>query len=87
MFQLTRKEFNALKSQIVTLGRSPRATPYAFTAHGVAMLSAVLNSRRAVQVSILKATMKQANEFLTKVESLVSAIVGGKGLEPLTFAV
>jgi len=48
MFQLTRAEFNAVKSQIVTLGRSPRATPYAFTEHGVAMLSAVLNSNRAV---------------------------------------
>jgi hypothetical protein len=53
MFQLTRGEFNGLKSQIVTLDRAPRATPYAFTEHGVAMLSAVLNSERAVQVSIL----------------------------------
>jgi hypothetical protein len=53
MFQLTRAEFKAVKSQIVTLGRSPRATPYAFTEHGVAMLSAVLNSNRAVQVSVL----------------------------------
>jgi hypothetical protein len=48
MFQLTRGEFNSLKSQIVTLGRAPRATPYAFTEHGVAMLSAVLSSKRAV---------------------------------------
>jgi hypothetical protein len=53
MFQLTRREFNHLKSQIVTLDRSPRATPYAFTEHGVAMLSAVLRSQRAVDVSLL----------------------------------
>jgi len=37
MFQLTREELNALKSQIVTLARVrfPRATPYAFTDYGV----------------------------------------------------
>jgi hypothetical protein len=53
MFQLTREEYRNLKSQIVTLDRSPRAAPYAFTEHGVAMLSAVLRSKRAVEVSIL----------------------------------
>jgi hypothetical protein len=52
MFQLTRVEYRNLKSQIVTLGRSPRATPYAFTEHGVAMLSSVLHSRRAIAVNI-----------------------------------
>jgi hypothetical protein len=52
MFQLTRDEFNRLKSQFVTLGKSPRATPYAFTEQGVAMLSSVLRSERAVSVNI-----------------------------------
>ena len=54
MFQLTRTEFNELKSQIVTLAaaHSPRATPYAFTEQGVAMLSSVLRSPRAVAVNI-----------------------------------
>ena len=54
MFQLTRKEFNDLKSQNVILAttHSPRATPYAFTEHGVAMLSSVLNSPRAIAVNI-----------------------------------
>ncbi len=54
MFQLTAAEFKALKSQIVTSswGGLRRATPYAFTEQGVAMLSSVLNSKRAVQVNI-----------------------------------
>lgn len=51
MFQLTRAEFENLKSQIVTLHKAPRATPYAFTEQGVAMLSSVLRSERAVQVN------------------------------------
>jgi len=54
MFQLTRDEFQYLKSQIVTSswGGLRRATPYAFTEQGVAMLSSVLTSRRAVKVNI-----------------------------------
>ena len=54
MFQLTREEDATLKSQIVTSswGGARRATPYAFTEHGVAMLSSVLHSPRAVQVNI-----------------------------------
>jgi hypothetical protein len=54
MFQLTREEFHILKSQIVTSswGGVRRATPYAFTEQGVAMLSSVLNSRRAIRVNI-----------------------------------
>jgi hypothetical protein len=54
MFQLSEKEFEILKSQIVTSswGGLRRARPYAFTEQGVAMLSSVLNSKRAVQVNI-----------------------------------
>jgi hypothetical protein len=54
MFQLSKAEFQNLKSQIVTSnwGGLRRAAPYAFTEQGVAMLSSVLNSRRAVQVNI-----------------------------------
>lgn len=54
MFQLTKAEFEHLKSQIVTSswGGLRRAMPYAFTEQGVAMLSSVLKSRRAVQVNI-----------------------------------
>ncbi len=54
MFQLTKQEHAGLKSQIVisSWGGARRATPYAFTEQGVAMLSSVLRSRRAVQVNI-----------------------------------
>jgi len=54
MFQLTSEEFQNLKSQIVTSswGGLRRATPYAFTEQGVAMLSSVLMSKRAVRVNI-----------------------------------
>ncbi len=56
MFQLTAEETESLRSQIATSkagsgGR--RYRPYAFTEHGVAMLSSVLNSPRAVQMNIL----------------------------------
>jgi phage regulator Rha-like protein len=56
MFQLTQEEARSLRSQIVTSkkGRGGRRyLPYAFTEHGVAMLSSVLNSKRAVQMNIL----------------------------------
>ena len=54
MFQLTDKEFENLKSQIVisSWGGARRAKPYAFTEQGVAMLSSVLRSNRAIQVNI-----------------------------------
>jgi len=54
MFALTEDEYANLKSQIVTSswGGARRATPYAFTEQGVAMLSSVLRSDRAVQVNI-----------------------------------
>jgi len=56
MFQLSADEFRLLRSQIVILevgrGRHPKHPPYAFTEQGVAMLSAVLRSDRAIQVSI-----------------------------------
>jgi len=54
MFQLSAREFAVLKSQIVisTWGGARRAAPYAFTEQGVAMLSSVLRSKRAVLVNI-----------------------------------
>jgi hypothetical protein len=56
MFRLTAGEAESLRSQIVTSneGRGGRRTvPYAFTEHGVAMLSSVLKSERAVEMNIL----------------------------------
>jgi hypothetical protein len=56
MFQLTDQEADSLRSQIATsnAGRGGRRyLPYAFTELGVAMLSSVLNSERAVQMNIV----------------------------------
>jgi hypothetical protein len=67
MFQLSREEFDRLKSQFVTSntggvlrsqsvtlkrGQHLKYLPYAFTEQGVAMLSSVLRSERAVQVNV-----------------------------------
>ena len=58
MFQLTNQEFRNLKSQfVISSSASPgwggrRSAPYAFTEQGVAMLSSVLNSPRAIAVNI-----------------------------------
>ena len=54
MFQLTNQEFVDLRSQIVTSSQwgGRRTPPYAFSEQGVAMLSSVLHSPRAVQVNI-----------------------------------
>lgn len=56
MFQLTHREYDSLISQFVT-SKPPgkggvRKMPYAFTEQGIAMLSGVLNSDRAIQVNI-----------------------------------
>jgi len=54
MFQLTRQEVLRSRSQIVTLkrGENIKYLPYAFTEQGVAMLSSVLHSKRAVRVNV-----------------------------------
>jgi hypothetical protein len=54
MFQLTTQEFTDLKSQFATASQwgGRRTPPYAFFEQGVAMLSSVLHSKRAVQVNI-----------------------------------
>jgi hypothetical protein len=54
MFQLTEDEFENLRCQIGTSSQwgGRRYPPYAFTEQGVAMLSSVLRSERAVQVNI-----------------------------------
>ena len=53
MFQLTNQEVINLKSQfVISSWGGSRANPYAFTEQGVAMLSSVLRTKRAVQVNI-----------------------------------
>jgi len=56
-FQLNEKDFDSLRSQFATLknqgrGQHRKYLPYAFTEQGVAMLSAVLHSDKAINVSI-----------------------------------
>jgi hypothetical protein len=53
MFKLSMEEFEILKSQIVTSSwGGTRKMPFAFTEYGVAMLSSILRSKRAIQVNI-----------------------------------
>jgi phage regulator Rha-like protein len=54
MFELTKEENQSLRSQNVTLkrGQHSKYLPFAFTEQGVAMLSSVLNSKRAIDVNI-----------------------------------
>ena len=55
MFQLTKDEWTYLRSQIATANPNivkVRYLPYAFTEHGVTMLASVINSDKAIQISI-----------------------------------
>lgn len=80
MFQLSGEEFETLKSQIVTSswGGLRRALPYAFTEQGIAMLSSILRSQRAIQVNIaimrtfvqLRRLMDANRELAWKIEQL-----------------
>lgn len=57
MFRLTKQEADSLRSQFATSKKAGRGgaryAPLCFTEQGIAMLSSVLNSERAVQVNIL----------------------------------
>ena len=54
MFELTIEEVEDSRSQIATLkrGQNVKYLPYAFTEHGILMLSNVINSKRAIEVSM-----------------------------------
>lgn len=67
MFQLTKEEYNSLRSQIAILkrGQHSKYLPYVFTEQGVAMLSSVLNSETAIQVNI------QIIRLFTKMKQLI----------------
>ena len=79
-FQLSTAEYDNLKSQIVTssLHGGRRRPPYAFTEQGVAMLSSVLRSARAVAVNIaimrtfvqLRRLMDTNRDLARKIEAL-----------------
>ena len=72
IFQLREDEFSNLKSQFVTSswGGLRRAYPYAFTEQGIAMLSSVLRSKRAiaVNIAIMRAFVKIREVLMTHKE-------------------
>jgi hypothetical protein len=71
MFRLDPNELEDLKSQIVTSSwGGSRVPPYAFTEQGVAMLSSVLRSPRAVQVNIaiMRAFVRLREMLLTNAD-------------------
>jgi len=79
MFQLTDEEFRNLRSQIVTSSwGGSRFRPMVFTEQGVAMLSSILNSERAISVNIqiirvftrMRAMIESHKEILRKLEML-----------------
>lgn len=82
MFQLTIEETQVLRSrsQFVTLkrGQNIKYRPYAFTEHGILMLSSVLKSERAIQVNIevmrtfvrLRRMLASNSELAKKLEDL-----------------
>lgn len=80
MFQLSKEEFDTLRSQTVTSSSwgGRRYPPYAFTEQGVAMLSGVLNSKRAISVNVeimrtfvrLRELLSTHTELQRKIEEL-----------------
>jgi len=79
MFQLTKEEFENLKSQIVissSVHGGIRKMPYAFTEEGIYMLATVLNSKVAVQtnISIIR-TFKKLREFSKHYNALAKQIM------------
>ena len=80
MFELTKKESEASRSQNATLkrGENIKYLPYAFTEHGVLMLANVLKSGRAIQMSIriidifvkLREMLLTHKDILLKLEQL-----------------
>jgi len=80
MFELTQNEFESLRSQIVTSKRGGlRYMPFAFTEQGVAVLSSVLNSEKAIAINItimrtfvslrqFAQNYKELNDKITEIE-------------------
>lgn len=76
MFQLSAQETSRMRSQIVTASkRNVRYQPYVFTEHGVSMLSAILKSKKAVDLSlaIIRAFIK-LRELMATHKNIVSEI-------------
>jgi hypothetical protein len=69
MFELNKMEYDSLRSQIVTLkkgrGEHQKYLPFAFTEHGILMLSSILKSDKAIQTNI------QIMRIFTKVRQML----------------
>ncbi len=83
MFELTKDEFSALRSQIATSNRGgSRYMPMVFTEQGVAMLSSVINSEKAIQVNIeimrafaqYRALLMENKDFRTELAAMDAKI-------------
>lgn len=81
MFQLTVEEFDGLRSQSATSSSAHggrRSLPYAFTEHGAIMAATVLNSPKAIEMSVfvvrafvrLRETLSTHKELAAKLETL-----------------
>jgi ORF6N domain len=81
MFELTKEEFHNLRSQIVTSSYGGiRYMPFAFTEQGVAMLSSVLKSLKAIEIniSIMRTfvTIRQFALNYTELQNRINEIEG-----------
>ena len=81
MFQLMPEELENLKCQIgISRWGGDRAMPHAFTEHGVAMLSSVLNSQRAIAANIeimraftrLRGILAEQRQLIARLDALES---------------
>ncbi|MCA6438212.1 MAG: ORF6N domain-containing protein [Bacteroidetes bacterium] len=92
MFELTKEEAEASRSQNATLkrGENIKYLPYAFTEHGVMMLSNVLKSKRAIEVSMriidvfvmLRETLANHTELRLEIEQIKKKLHNyGKNIE------
>ena len=82
MFQLTREEAYVSRSQIAILkhGQNIKYFPYAFTEQGVAMLSSILNSKRAIQVNIqIMRTFTRIKQIIAGNKELAQKLVQLEG--------
>ncbi len=78
MFQLSKMDYDCLSSQIVSSNKKRggrRYLPYAFTEHGVAMLSSVLRSEKAILVNIeIMRTFSRIRHFIASHKDLAQKL-------------
>jgi hypothetical protein len=98
MFQLSAEEFAPLRSQFATLndagqpagrGRHRKYLPYAFTEHGAIMAASVLNSPRAIEVSmyVVRAFVRLPSGTARAVcQALPQCIAKGNGSDATSYA-